>query len=137
MLGLEHSEIGKDPTMSTAVLGPVYRQIATALGKAADDVRAEVKKVTNKISKKLSGPRKSQFDSGTNENYKTRRRLRGALKSLTRIMDDIDGGQLNLDDKEQAELLNLLWALVEMLRALETLETAADHYGSTATSWGY
>jgi hypothetical protein len=59
------------------------------------------------------------------------------LKTLTKIMDDIEDGQSNLSAKEQAELLSLLWALIDMLRALESLETAIGHYDSTATSWGY
>ena len=123
--------------MSTVVLGPAYRQIAKALGKAADDVRAEVKKVANKISKKLKGQRKAQFDSGTNENLKTPRRLRGAVKTLTKILDDIEDEQSDLSAKEEAELLSLLWALIDMLRSLETLENSIDHYDSTATTWGY
>jgi hypothetical protein len=123
--------------MSTVVLGPAYRQIAKALGKAADEVRGEIKKVVNKISKKLKGPRKAQFDSGTNENLKTPRRLRGALRTLTKIMDDIEQGQSDLSAKEEAELLSLLWALIDMLRSLEVLENAVGHYDSTATGWGY
>lgn len=123
--------------MSTVVLGPAYRQIATALGQARDEVRAEIKKVINRISKKLKGPRKDQFDSGTSEEFKTRRRLRGALRTLTKIMDDIQDGQSDLSAKEEAELLSLLWALIDMLRSLEVLENAVDHYGSTATGWGY
>jgi hypothetical protein len=129
--------VKKEGAMSTVVLGPAYRQIATALGKAADEVRAEIKKVTNKISKKLKGQRKAQFDSGTMENLKTPRRLRGALRTLTKIMDDIDAGQSDLSAKEEAELLSLLWALIDMLRSLGVLENAVDHYGSTATGWGY
>jgi hypothetical protein len=123
--------------MSTVVLGPAYRQIATALGKAADEVRAEIKKVINRISKKLKGPRKNQFDSGTNEDFKTPRRLRGALRTLTKIMDDIEQGQSDLSAKEAAELLSLLWALIDMLRSLDVLENAVGHYGGTATGWGY
>lgn len=119
------------------MLGPAYRQIATALGQARDEVRAEIKKVTNRISKKLKGPRKNQFDSGTMEDLKTPRRLRGALRTLTKVMDDIDAGQSDLSAKEEAELLSLLWALIDMLRSLEALENAVDHYGSTATGWGY
>lgn len=123
--------------MSTVVLGPAYRQIATALGQARDEVRAEIKRVANKISKKLKGQRKAQFDSGTNDKLKTQRRLRGAVRTLTKIMDDIEQGQSDLTAKEQAELLSMLWALIDMLRSLEALENAVDHYGSTATGWGY
>lgn len=123
--------------MSTVVLGPAYRQIAKALEQARDEVRAEIKKVTNRISKKLKGPRKAQFDSGTSEKLKTPRRLLGALRTLTKIMDDIQDGQSDLSAKEGAELLSLLWALIDMLRSLEVLENAFDHYDSTAKGWGY
>jgi hypothetical protein len=46
-------------------------------------------------------------------------------------------GQSDLSAKEEAELLSLLWALIDMLRSLGVLENAVDHYGSTATGWGY
>ena len=43
-------------------------------------------------------------------------------------MDDIQDGQSDLSAKEEAELLSLLWALIDMLRSLEVLENAFDHY---------
>ena len=123
--------------MSTIVLGPAYRQIAKALEIARDAVKEEIEKLIRRISKKLTGQRKNQFDSGTNENLKTPRRLRGALRTLTKIMDDIEEDQSDLSAKEQAELLGMLWALIEMLRSLESLENAFTHYDGTATGWGY
>ena len=62
--------------------------------------------------------------------------VRGALRTLTKIMDDIQDGQSDLSAKEQAELLSLLWALIDMLRSLEALESAFEHYDTTATGWG-
>jgi hypothetical protein len=123
--------------MSTVVLGPAYRQIAKALEIARDAVKEEIEKLIRRISKKLTGPRKNQFDSGTNENLKTPRRLRGALRTLTKVMDDVEEGQSDLNAQEQGELLSMLWALIDMLRSLEALENAFEHYDTTATGWGY
>ncbi|WP_119301073.1 hypothetical protein [Dongia deserti] len=121
--------------MSTAVLGPAFRAIQQALKTAADAVRREVDKLIRKISKRLRGNRKTQFDNDTSKDRKTRGRLRGATRTLGKIVGDIeDAGEMV--SKELTDLEALLWALIDMLRALESLEDAEKHFDEMAKAYG-
>lgn len=124
--------------MSSKVLGPIYRQLAKQMDAVIKALESAIKKVKEDIAKKLQGQPKDQkrFEDGWDKAKNTKDRLRVAAKALGRVVEDIERlGEMAGPDLTDAE--RELWALIDLLRALQDQEALRDHYDQTATGLGY
>ncbi len=121
--------------MTTAVLGPVYRHLQKVMASSVGEVRKEVDKLAKKISNKLKGKKKTQFDDDIKKAKNTRGKLRAAAKALGKVADDIDDmGEFVSSDLTDLEAW--LLALIDLLRGLEGLENLEQHFGDMAKAFG-
>lgn len=123
--------------MSSAVLGPIYRQLAKQMDGVIKALESAIKKVRDDIAKRLKGQPKDQkrFEDGWDKAKTIKDKLRVAAKALGRVVEDIERlGEMASTDLTDAE--RDLWALIDLLRTLQSLENLRDHYDQTASAMG-
>jgi len=123
--------------MSSAVLGPVFRNLADAMSATIKAFESAIRTLLQKIRANLKGKPndRRRFDDAWNKARNTKSRLRAAVRALGRLVDDLeelgDVAAPELDDAERE-----LWALIDLLRALQGLEEVRDHYDDLARRFG-
>lgn len=124
--------------MSSAKLGPIYRQLEKQMDGVIKALESAIKKVKEDIARKLAGQPKDQkrFEDGWDKAKSTKDKLRVAAKALGRLIEDLERlGELASTDLTEAE--RELWALIDLLRALQGQEDLHDHFDQTAKGMGY
>jgi hypothetical protein len=124
--------------MSSAVLGPIYRQLAKQMEAVIKAYESALKKLKDDIAKRLKGQPKDRkrFEDGWDKAKTTKDRLRVAARALGRVIEDIERlGEMAASDLGDAE--RELWALIDLLRALQNLENLRDYYDRLAKGMGY
>lgn len=124
--------------MSSAVLGPVFRNLANAMEATIKAFESAIRALRQKIRANLKGKPndRRRFDDEWQKAKTTKSRLRAAVRALGRLVDDLE----NLGDAASSELTDAereLWALIDLLRALQGLEDLRDHYDGLAKGMGY
>lgn len=121
--------------MAKPNLGPVFRQMADLMKSNGDKIRKEIDKLRQKIRDRLSEKARNRFDKQWDKAKDTKGQKRAAIVMLGRVTDDIIdvGDQI---DPSYAAAEQELWALVELLRALESIEGMEQHFSDLAKSFG-
>lgn len=124
--------------MTSPVLGPLYRQMADVMKNTATQIAKEVEKLRRTIRGRLAGKPKlrDKFEKEWDKAKDTKGRRRAAAVALGRVIGEID----ELGETVSAELANAeteLWALIDLLRALEQIEGLQKHFEDLAKAYGY
>ncbi len=121
--------------MSQPDLGPVYRSMAKVMNATAEKVRKEIEKLREKIRERLPKKQCDRFDKDWEKAKDSKGQKRAAIVMLGRVADDIIdvGDQI---DPSYAAAEQELWALVELLRALESIEGMKHHLNDLAEAFG-
>ncbi|WP_374652331.1 hypothetical protein [Dongia sp.] len=116
-------------------LGPVYRHLADVMGKTAEQIRKEIDKLRAKIRKRLPPNQRDRFDKDWEKAKDTKGRRRAAVIVLGKVTDRVlDLGEAV--DPNYAGAEPELWALIDMLRALEGIEDMEKHFDDMAKAFG-
>ncbi|WP_374369729.1 hypothetical protein [Dongia sp.] len=121
--------------MSSAVLGPVYRHLADVMKNTAEQIRKEIDKLRKKIRDRLPPKQRDRFDKDWEKARNTKGRRRAAVITLGKVTDSVlDAGEQI--DPTYAAAEAELWALIDLLRALENIEDLEKHFDDLAKAFG-
>lgn len=124
--------------MSSAVLGPIFRNLANAMEANIKAFESAIKALRQKIRTNLKGKPndRKKFDDDWDKAKNDKSRLRAAVRALGRLVGDLEElGELAGPELTDAE--RELWALIDILRALQDLKDLRDHYDGLAKGMGY
>jgi hypothetical protein len=121
--------------MPQANLGPVFRHMADVMKDTAKSLRKEIEKLRQKIRNRLPPKQRDRFDKDWNKAPDTKGQRAAAANMYGRVMRKIlELGEIV--DPEYAAARDELQALIDLLRALETIEDLEDHFDKMAKAFG-
>lgn len=116
-------------------LGPVYRHMADVMKNTAAQIRKEIDKLRKKIRNRLPPKQRDRFDKDWDKAKDTKGQRRAAVITLGKVTDNVLelGGSV---DPNYAGAEQELWALIDLLRALENIENMEKHFDDMAKAFG-